>query len=61
MNTSNQHSNDKAHVARALEASIQIGLIGLFVGAIVFSAGYKLFLIWLKEETEPEPEPIKSE
>jgi predicted PurR-regulated permease PerM len=31
MNTLNQHSNDKSHVARALEASIQIGLVGLVV------------------------------
>ena len=45
----------------AIGGFITSGVIGLFVGAIVFSAGYKLFLIWLKEETAPEPEPSKSE
>jgi len=27
------------------------GIIGLFVGAVVLSLGYKLFLTWLREET----------
>ena len=36
------------------------GIIGLLVGAIVFTAGYKLFLRWLEEDTEPEPEPEPS-
>ena len=45
----------------AIGGFITSGVIGLFVGAIVFSTGYKVFLIWLKEETEPEPEPSKSE
>ncbi len=37
------------------------GIIGLFVGAIIFSLGYKLFLEWLDEDTHPEREPQKSE
>jgi predicted PurR-regulated permease PerM len=37
------------------------GIIGLFVGAIIFALGYKLFLAWLNEETQPEREPSKSE
>ncbi|UCC88832.1 MAG: AI-2E family transporter, partial [Anaerolineales bacterium] len=45
----------------AIGGFITSGVIGLFVGAIVFTAGYKLFLIWLHEETETEPEPSKSE
>ena len=27
-----------------------MGIIGLFVGAIVLSVGYKLFLAWLDED-----------
>ncbi|NIQ87762.1 MAG: AI-2E family transporter, partial [Deltaproteobacteria bacterium] len=45
----------------AIGGFITSGIIGLFVGAIVFTAGYKLFLRWLDEDTEPEPEPSKSE
>jgi predicted PurR-regulated permease PerM len=45
----------------AIGGFITSGVIGLFVGAMVFTVGYKLFLIWLHEETEPEPEPSKSE
>ena len=37
------------------------GIIGLFVGAIIFALGYKLFLAWLNEDTAPEREPPKSE
>lgn len=37
------------------------GIIGLFVGAIILALGYKLFLLWLNEETPPEAEPSKSE
>jgi predicted PurR-regulated permease PerM len=44
----------------AIGGFITSGIIGLFVGAIVFTAGYKLFLRWLEEDTEPEPEPSKS-
>ncbi len=45
----------------AIGGFITSGIIGLFVGAIVFTAGYKLFLRWLDEDTQPEPEPSKSE
>ncbi|MBF4493385.1 AI-2E family transporter [Flavobacterium sp. MR2016-29] len=34
---------------------IMSGFIGLFVGPIVFSIGYKLFIAWLDEEPENEP------
>jgi len=33
----------------AIGGFIAMGLIGLFVGAIVLSVGYKLFLAWLEE------------
>ncbi|MGD8254417.1 MAG: AI-2E family transporter [Syntrophobacterales bacterium] len=45
----------------AIGGFITSGIIGLFVGAIVFTAGYKLFLRWLEEDTEPEPKPSISE
>ncbi len=45
----------------AIGGFIASGIIGLFVGAIVFTAGYKLFLAWLNQDTQPEPEPSKSE
>ncbi|MBT3255993.1 MAG: AI-2E family transporter [Deltaproteobacteria bacterium] len=45
----------------AIGGFIASGVIGLFVGAMVFSAGYKLFLIWLKGETEQGHEPGKAE
>jgi predicted PurR-regulated permease PerM len=28
------------------------GIIGLFVGAIIFALGYKLFLAWLNEDIQ---------
>jgi predicted PurR-regulated permease PerM len=37
------------------------GIIGLFVGAIIFALGYKLFLAWLDEDTQPERELLESE
>jgi len=37
------------------------GIIGLFVGAIIFALGYKLFLAWLNEDTQPELESRESE
>jgi predicted PurR-regulated permease PerM len=43
---------------------IMSGFIGLFVGPIVFSIGYKLFIAWLEDDhhhTEPEPEIIGPE
>jgi predicted PurR-regulated permease PerM len=38
----------------AIGGFIMSGIIGLFVGAIVFSIGYKLFLAWLNEDTQSE-------
>jgi len=84
MNPSNQTSNDKLFMAKALEATIHIGLvvlllywcfkigqpfieiviwgiIGLFVGAIILAFGYKLFLAWLNEDTQPKRASSKSE
>lgn len=34
---------------------LAMGIIGLFVGPIVLSVGYKLFLAWLDEGIEPAP------
>ncbi|WPO77822.1 AI-2E family transporter [Flavobacterium sp. KACC 22761] len=41
---------------------IMSGFIGLFVGPIVFSIGYKLFIAWLDDNAEPEvePEPVEN-
>ena len=33
----------------AIGGFVALGLIGLFVGAIVLSVGYKLFLAWLDQ------------
>jgi predicted PurR-regulated permease PerM len=33
----------------AIGGFLAMGIIGLFVGAIVMSVGYKLFLAWLDE------------
>jgi len=37
------------------------GIIGLFVGAIIFSLGYKLFILWLNMDIQPEGEPSEPE
>ena len=37
------------------------GIIGLFVGAVILALGYKLFLAWLNEDTQPVRESSKSE
>jgi predicted PurR-regulated permease PerM len=39
----------------AIGGFVALGLMGLFVGAIVLSVGYKLFLAWL----EPTPAPVQ--
>jgi predicted PurR-regulated permease PerM len=36
----------------AIGGFVALGLIGLFVGAIVLSVGYKLFLAWIEGRTE---------
>jgi predicted PurR-regulated permease PerM len=33
----------------AIGGFVLSGIIGLFVGAIVFALGYKLFVLWLEE------------
>jgi predicted PurR-regulated permease PerM len=38
----------------AIGGFVALGIIGLFVGAIVLSVGYKLFLAWLKGYTQLE-------
>ncbi len=37
--------------ARRDRGFIAMGIIGLFVGAIVLSVGYKLFRAWIEERT----------
>ncbi len=37
------------------------GIIGLFVGAIIFSLGYKLFILWLNMEMQMEAESSEIE
>jgi predicted PurR-regulated permease PerM len=39
----------------AIGGFMAMGIIGLFVGAIVLSVGYKLFLAWLEGTVEIEP------
>ena len=45
----------------AIGGFITLGIIGLFVGAIIFTLGYKLFLLWLNEGAQPERGPAKSD
>jgi predicted PurR-regulated permease PerM len=45
----------------AIGGFVTSGIIGLFVGAVILALGYKLFLAWLKEDTQPQGEPSKSE
>jgi predicted PurR-regulated permease PerM len=40
----------------AIGGFLAIGIIGLFVGPIVLSVGYKLFLAWLDEDIELAPD-----
>jgi predicted PurR-regulated permease PerM len=40
----------------AIGGFLAMGIIGLFVGPIVLSVGYKLFLAWLDEGIEPAPD-----
>jgi hypothetical protein len=37
---------------------VLLNIMGLFVGAIVLSVGYKLFMAWLGDEV---PEPIAAD
>ncbi len=43
----------------AIGGFVAFGIIGLFVGAIVLSVGYKLFLAWIGGRSE-EPLPAQS-
>ena len=36
----------------AIGGVISLGIIGLFVGAVVLALSYKLFLAWLNEDVE---------
>lgn len=45
----------------AIGGFMTTGIIGLFVGAVIFSLGYKLFLLWLNTDMQPEGEPSKPE
>jgi predicted PurR-regulated permease PerM len=40
----------------AIGGFVAMGIIGMFVGAIVLSVGYKLFLAWLEETVEISPQ-----
>jgi predicted PurR-regulated permease PerM len=40
----------------AIGGFVALGLIGLFVGAVVLSVGYKLFLAWLEPSPTASPE-----
>jgi len=41
----------------AIGGFIAMGIIGLFIGAIVLSVGYKLFLAWLDQASTVSQEP----
>jgi len=43
----------------AIGGFVAMGIIGLFVGAIVLSVGYKLFLAWLDRRPETQSEDSK--
>ena len=43
----------------AIGGFVTMGAVGLFVGAIVLSVGYKLFLAWLEETVEITPENVR--
>ncbi len=36
---------------------ITSGFIGLFLGAVILTIGYKLFMVWLNQEEKPSPTP----
>ena len=43
----------------AIGGLIAYGIIGLFVGAVIFVLGYTLFVVWLNEDTKTVIEEIK--
>jgi predicted PurR-regulated permease PerM len=44
----------------AIGGFITSGIIGLFVGAVILSLGYKLFILWLNQRVQPDEEHYKS-
>jgi predicted PurR-regulated permease PerM len=38
----------------AIGGFVTSGIIGLFVGAVILALGYKLFLVWLNDDTQTE-------
>jgi len=44
----------------AIGGFILNGIIGLFIGAIIFSLGFKLFQVWLNEDMKQEEAPDNS-
>jgi predicted PurR-regulated permease PerM len=44
----------------AMGGLLAMGIIGLFVGPVLLSVGYKLFLAWLDEGIEPAPGTAQS-
>jgi predicted PurR-regulated permease PerM len=44
----------------AIGGFISSGIIGLFIGAIVFVVGYQLFLAWLHQKATPIEQSNKS-
>jgi predicted PurR-regulated permease PerM len=34
----------------AIGGFLSSGIIGLFLGAVILALGYKLFIVWLKQE-----------
>ena len=42
----------------AIGGLILHGLIGLFIGAVVFSTGYRLFGRWMGTHADPQPAPV---
>jgi predicted PurR-regulated permease PerM len=37
---------------------ISFGIVGLFIGSVIFSIGYILFLVWLKDDVEKADVPL---
>lgn len=40
---------------------LTMGMIGLFLGAVILARGYELFTAWLAEGYEPEAAPLSGE
>ena len=45
----------------AIGGFLAIGIIGLFIGPIVLSVGYKLFLAWLNQDVDPLPAAARAD